>query len=61
MAVCEICSKKRLIGNNVSHSNNRRKRIFGANIRHIKIKKAGRSKKAYICTSCLKAGKVEKI
>lgn len=60
MAVCEICGKKRMVGNNVSHSNNRTKRTFGANIHTVKMLKPGRSKKAKVCTTCLKAGKVQK-
>ncbi len=60
MAVCEICGKRRLIGNNVSHANNRNKRTFNVNIQQVKMNKAGRSKKGYVCTTCIKAGKVEK-
>ncbi|MEK7308677.1 MAG: bL28 family ribosomal protein, partial [Nitrospirota bacterium] len=32
MAVCNICKKKRVTGNNVSHANNKTKRIFSPNL-----------------------------
>ena len=46
MAKCAICEKGAHFGNNVSHS-------------HRKTPK-GATKKMYVCTSCLKSGKVER-
>lgn len=37
MAVCSVCGKKNVSGNNVSHANNRTKRIFSPNLQGIKI------------------------
>ncbi|HSF10218.1 MAG TPA: 50S ribosomal protein L28, partial [Nitrospirales bacterium] len=30
---CDVCGKNRLVGNNVSHANNRTKRVFRPNLR----------------------------
>lgn len=60
--VCEICGKKPMVGNNVSHANNRTKRRFLPNLQTIKARLAdGTIKKIKVCTRCLKAGKVEKV
>lgn len=57
--VCEICGKKPTTGNNVSHSHLKTKRMFRPNIQKVTIKEAnGTVRKANVCTSCLKAGKV---
>ena len=34
---CEVTGKKRLIGNKVSHANNKTKRVFNVNIRSARI------------------------
>ncbi len=61
MAVCEICGKRRMVGNNVSHANNRTKRIFKPNIQKLRVTLPnGTRKRIYICTKCLKAGKVQR-
>ncbi|HTZ19110.1 MAG TPA: 50S ribosomal protein L28 [Dissulfurispiraceae bacterium] len=60
MAVCHVCGKKQTMGNNVSHANNRTKRIIMPNIQRIKIATDGGVKKAYVCTRCLRSNKVVK-
>ena len=57
---CEICGKKRMIGNNVSHANNRTRREFRPNLINVRAKVNGASKRMKICTRCLRSGKVEK-
>lgn len=34
---CEVTGKKRLIGNKVSHANNKTKRVFNVNIRSVRV------------------------
>lgn len=60
MAKCDICGKGVHFGNNVSHSHRRSNRIFSANIRNVKCKVNGGSKKMHVCTGCLKSGTVER-
>ena len=46
-------------GRNVSHSHRVTNRVFRPNIQKVTIKDAkGHVRKANVCTSCLKAGKV---
>ena len=57
--VCEICGKHPVAGHSISHSHRVSKRMFRPNIQKVGIKDAnGRVRKANVCTSCLKAGKV---
>ena len=61
MAKCEVTGKHRRSGNNVSHANNRTKRVFKANIQRVKIvDENGEVRHAYVSTKALKSGKVEK-
>ena len=60
MATCAICGKKRVIGNNVSHSNNKTKRIIMPNLQRIRVITEGGVKRLRICTRCIRSGKVKK-
>jgi large subunit ribosomal protein L28 len=61
MAKCEVTGKHRKVGNNVSHANNKTKRVFGANIQRVKIvDENGIVRRAYVSTSALKNGTVTK-
>ena len=57
---CEICGKKPLVGNNVSHANNKTKRRWLPNLQRVRVMINGEAKKMRICTKCLKSGKIEK-
>ncbi|MFV9646653.1 MAG: 50S ribosomal protein L28 [Desulfobacterales bacterium] len=58
--ICEICGKKPLTGNNVSHAHNVTKRRFNPNLQRVRAVLNGRTKKIKVCTSCIKSGKVIK-
>lgn len=61
MAVCSACGKKNARGNNVSHANNRTKRVFAPNLQRVKIHTDTRGvKRVYVCTRCLRSGHVKK-
>jgi large subunit ribosomal protein L28 len=57
---CEICSKRPLVGNAVSHANNKTKKRSLPNLQRIKVKQGGSVGHIYACTRCIKAGKVVK-
>ncbi|MDR2703154.1 MAG: 50S ribosomal protein L28 [Cellulomonadaceae bacterium] len=59
-ANCEICGKGPGFGNNVSHSQVKTKRRWNPNIQRVRAIVSGTPKRLYVCTSCLKAGKVER-
>ena len=58
--VCAICGKKPGFGNHRSHSMVATKRRFDVNVQKVRIVEAGAPKRVYVCTRCLKAGKVQK-
>jgi len=58
--VCEICGKKPMYGNNVSHANNRTRRRFEPNLQKVRALVNGKTKRITVCTSCIQAGKVLK-
>ncbi|MBD3402341.1 50S ribosomal protein L28 [candidate division GN15 bacterium] len=57
---CEICGKKPLSGNNVSHAHNTSRRRWVPNLQRVRAQINGVPKRIMVCTSCLKAGKVIK-
>ncbi len=59
--VCSVCSKGPSFGNSRSHSMVATKRRFNPNLQKVRIRDAkGAPRRAYVCTRCLKAGKVTK-
>jgi large subunit ribosomal protein L28 len=57
---CVICNKKTSSGNTISHSHKSSKRKFKPNLQRVRILLDGQKVHAYVCTSCIKAGKVVK-
>jgi len=57
---CEICGKKPMVGNNVSHAHNVTKRRFNPNLQRVRAVRSGNVKKIMVCTNCIKSGKVIK-
>ena len=60
MARCAVCGKQRVIGNNVSHANNRTKRLTMPNLQKMRVVMNKSVKKRYVCTRCLRSGVVKK-
>ncbi|MBC8390126.1 MAG: 50S ribosomal protein L28 [Actinobacteria bacterium] len=58
---CDICGKKPLSGNTVSHSHKKTKRVFKPNIHKTKVEYKGKVKTINICTKCLKSNKIKKV
>ena len=58
--MCEICGKKPLVGNNVSHAHNKTKRRFKPNLQRVRAVYKGRVKRMVVCTSCISSGSVVK-
>ena len=57
---CDICGKKRQVGNNGSHANNRTKRVFRPNLQTVKALVKGAVRRTLVCTRCLRSGHVQK-
>jgi len=58
--VCEVCGKKPMVGNNVSHAHNLTKRRFMPNLQNVRVVTPQGTKRMKVCTSCIQAGKIEK-
>jgi len=58
--VCSVCSKAPKFGNNRSHSMRATPRRFNVNVQKVRILKGVTPVRVYVCTRCLKAGKVMK-
>jgi large subunit ribosomal protein L28 len=57
---CDLCDKGPLVGNNVSHANNKTKRRTLPNLQRVRAMVDGRPTRLRVCTRCLKAGRVTK-
>ena len=59
--VCSICEKGKMSGNLVSHSNRKTPRLLSANVHKVKIvADNGSVNNEYVCTKCLKSGKIKR-
>ncbi len=58
--VCHVCHKGPSFGHSRSHSMVATKRRFNPNLQKVRILHNGAPIRAYVCTRCLKAGKVTK-
>jgi len=58
--VCHNCGKGPAFGNSRSHSMVATKRRFDPNLQKVRILVGKAPRRVYVCTRCLKAGKVTK-
>ena len=58
MAKCDYCGKGVAFGIRISHSHRRSNRTFKPNVQRVKALVDGSPKRVYVCTRCLKSGKV---
>ena len=58
MAKCDICGKGVTFGIKVSHSHRRSNRAWKPNVRKVRAVVNGSVKSVYVCTRCLRSGKV---
>jgi len=58
--VCHSCGKKPAFGNSRSHSMVATRRRFNPNLQKVRILVGATARREYVCTRCLKAGKVTK-
>ncbi|MGB2957483.1 MAG: 50S ribosomal protein L28 [Bacteroidota bacterium] len=58
--VCEICGKKPISGNSISHAHNVTRRRWLPNLQTVRARVDGRTVRITVCTNCLKSNKVAK-
>lgn len=59
---CQICGKGTLKGNQVSHANNKTKKMSKPNLQSVKtLGPNGQHTRMNVCTRCIRSGNVKKI
>ena len=58
--VCDVCGKAPTFGKTISHSHRRTNRRWMPNIQTVRTLVKGAPKRLHVCTSCLKANKVQR-
>jgi large subunit ribosomal protein L28 len=58
--VCEICGKGPAFGHSVSHSHKASPKKWKPNLQQVKGQSATGKRKIWVCTRCLRSGKVAK-
>lgn len=58
--ICEICGKKPISGNNISHAHNRTRRRWTPNLQSVRADVNGRVVRMRVCSTCIKQGRVLK-
>ena len=58
---CYACGRGVAFGNNVSHANNKTRRVWKPNLQVVRVlDENGKIVKVKVCTRCLSAGKVKR-
>ena len=58
MAKCEVCNKSVSFGIKISHSHRRSNKMWKPNLRRVRAIVDGAPKRIYVCTRCMRSGKV---
>jgi large subunit ribosomal protein L28 len=60
--ICDVCGKGPVVGNKVSHANNKTKKVWYPNLQKVRVEdnKTGKVKRMKVCTRCLRSGAVKK-
>ncbi len=59
--VCEVCGKKTVFGNSVSHAHNVSPRPWLPNLQKIRVQvEGGGSRRVRVCTRCIRGGAIRK-
>lgn len=59
--VCEVCGRKPMFGNRISHAHNVTKRRWNLNLQSVRALVNGAGKRMRVCASCIRDGKVQKV
>jgi large subunit ribosomal protein L28 len=60
--ICEVCGKKPVVGNSVSHANNKTRKVWLPNLQKVRCvdEKTKAVKRVKVCTRCIRSGFVKK-
>jgi len=57
---CDVCGKGPQSGNNISHAHNVTRRRWKVNLRSVRARVNGGTRKLRVCTACIRSGKIQK-
>ena len=57
---CFVCNRGVSFGNNVSHANNRTRRVWKPNLQVARVVHEGKTVRVKVCTRCLNADKIRR-
>jgi large subunit ribosomal protein L28 len=57
---CEICGKGTVFGRSISHAHNVTSRTWQPNLQRVRGVVDGRIRRVWVCTRCLRSGKLKK-
>ena len=57
---CEVCGKSPVFGQSLSHSHKASKKKWKPNLQKVKAQTPGGTRRIWVCTRCLRSGKVTK-
>ena len=57
---CAICHKRTVTGRSISHAHNVSARTWSPNLQRVRAVVDGVTKRIWVCTRCLRSGKVQK-
>lgn len=57
---CEFCGRGTVFGRQVSHAHNVTPRTWQANLQRVRAHIGGGSRRVWVCTRCLRSGKLRK-
>jgi large subunit ribosomal protein L28 len=57
---CEICGRIGMVGSNISHAHNVTKRRWQPNLQRVRVKDKEKVRTIWVCTNCLRSGRVKK-
>ncbi|MEO8216573.1 MAG: 50S ribosomal protein L28 [Acidobacteriota bacterium] len=58
--MCEVCGKKPVFGNNVSHAHNITARRWLPNLQRVRVQVGSAVRRMSVCTRCIRSGKIQK-
>ena len=58
--ICEVCGKKPIYGNRISHAHNVTRRRWEVNLKRVRAVVNGGNVHIRVCTGCIRSGKVIK-
>jgi len=57
---CEICDRGTVSGHNISHAHNLTNRTWKPNLQRVRAVLGGVTRRVWVCTRCLRSGKIQK-